>query len=316
LIDLFEATYWIWYYTNNEKWQEIEGIVAAVDQKEMTMAKCILINALYEIESWCTSIIVKQSDGSIIHARNLDFDNPAGMRKVTYRVTFTKDGEYAYDAVMFAGNCGVYTGIKAGAYSISENQRAPNDDPKQLLENMFMMFYGVQEISWLIRKTLENCPDYDCAYKNLANQEINALGYIILAGVKENEGVVISRNRNGPAHEEHINATQWYLVQTNNDHWEDAGCFNRCASAHSNLDALGQDATNIDSLRSSVLLQFPNLNYDTLYNTQFVPSTGYTNTISTIYSGDEWKSHTPTVTSEKTFSATRDLKGLTHFELF
>ena len=125
IIDLFEATYWIWYFTNFEKWQEIQGIVAAVDNKDLSMSKAVLVNALYEIEAWCTSIIAKQSDGSIIHARNLDFENPNGMRKVTYRATCVKDGEYLSDAVMFAGNCGVYTGIKSGAYSISENERFP-----------------------------------------------------------------------------------------------------------------------------------------------------------------------------------------------
>lgn len=45
-----------------------------------------------------------------------------------------------------------------------------------------MMFGGYKEISWIIREALENCDDYDCAYDYLKNTEINALGYIILAG--------------------------------------------------------------------------------------------------------------------------------------
>jgi hypothetical protein len=31
LIDLFEYSYWIWYFTQNEKYQEMQGIVDAVD---------------------------------------------------------------------------------------------------------------------------------------------------------------------------------------------------------------------------------------------------------------------------------------------
>lgn len=136
------------------------------------------------------------------------------MRKITYRVTFTKDGEYTYDAVMFAGNVGVYTGEKKGHFSISENQRrlSKNTDPKGLVENLFMMFYGYQEISWLIRKTLENCDDFDCAYVNLKHEPINALGYITLAGLKDEEGVIFTRNHLGSAHEDHLNVTHWYLV--------------------------------------------------------------------------------------------------------
>lgn len=63
MIKLFDYFYWVWYYTQNEKWQEIKGIVEAVNNPNMTISKTILVNSLYEIESWCTSIIVKQADG-------------------------------------------------------------------------------------------------------------------------------------------------------------------------------------------------------------------------------------------------------------
>jgi len=288
IIDLFEYTYWVWYFTQNEKYEEMMGFVEAVASPDLTMGKCVLVNALYELESWCTSIIVQQTDGKIIHARNLDFDNPDGMRKITFRANFVRNGTNVYNAVMFAGNAGVYTGMKKGAFSISENQRFPQKDEKGLVENILMMFTGYKEISWVVRETLNKCEDYDCAYEHLKNTEINALGYIILAGTKENEGVVISRNRIGAAHEDHLNVTNgtWYVVQTNSDHW-DQGCFNRCESAHTNLDKLGQDALDITVLREKVLKVFPNQNYDTLYNTQFVPSDGLIDTISLKYAGDQ-----------------------------
>jgi hypothetical protein len=141
---------------------------------------------------------------------------------------------------MFAGVTGVYTGMKANAFSISENQRSPQKNEEGLVENLLMMFSGYKEISWLIRETFVKCDDYDCAYDHLRNTDINALGYIILAGTKDDEGVIISRLREGPAHEDHLNTTNgtWYLVQTNSDHWNQ-GCFNRCESAHTNLDNLG-----------------------------------------------------------------------------
>lgn len=59
LIDLFEYTYWIWYFTQNEKYMELRGIVDAVASDDITMGKVVLVNSLYELESWCTSIIVK-----------------------------------------------------------------------------------------------------------------------------------------------------------------------------------------------------------------------------------------------------------------
>lgn len=315
IVSFFENTSWIWALTQTEKYRELQGIVEAIDSSKMDISKAVLLNALYELEAWCTSIIAKSSDGSILHQRNLDFDNPNQMRKITYTVTFKRDEDYVYDAVMFAGNVGVYTAIKKGAFSVSENERFPETDKKGALENMMMLFQGTQEISWLIRSTFETCDDYECAYQKLGHEKICALGYIILAGVKDEEGVVVSRSRYGIAHEEHLNATQWFLVQTNNDHWTPGGCYNRCESATTNLELLGQDALTQDSLRDSVLLQFPNLNYETLYNTQLTPSSGAIDTIPTKYAGNDWEYHAPSVKSDRPGSI-RDLGDVTYFDLF
>jgi hypothetical protein len=60
-------------------------------------------------------------NGTIIHSRNLDFEEPSIMRKVVYRAIFKKNGLYSFDAVMFAGTVGIYTGMKKGSFSVSEN---------------------------------------------------------------------------------------------------------------------------------------------------------------------------------------------------
>ena len=130
------------------------------------------------------------------------------MRKITFRARFMRDEQYVYDAVMFAGTVGVYTGFKAGAFSISENQRHSEYDydsmPAKLLkwvvrdtgklekfedgvkvaENIAMIFTGYNEVSWLIRSTLEHCNDFKCAHSKLTRTKIDALGYIILAGTQ------------------------------------------------------------------------------------------------------------------------------------
>ena len=113
----------MWDYTQHEKYQEIEGMVEAINNTELTMPKAVLLNGLYELESWCTSIIAQTQDGTIIHQRNLDFDNASLLRKDTYKAKFVRNGEYVFDAVMFGGTIGIYTGMKKGAFSISENQR-------------------------------------------------------------------------------------------------------------------------------------------------------------------------------------------------
>ena len=78
----------------------------------------------------------------------------------------------------------------------------------------------------LIKDTLINCDDYACAYNKLRSEDIASLGYITLAGVKDNEGVVITRENFNTVHENHLDYenNDWFLVQTNNDHWLDNGC--------------------------------------------------------------------------------------------
>jgi len=159
----------------------------------------------------------------------------------------------------------------------------------------------------MIRDTLEECEEFDCAYKNLKTKKINALGYLTIAGTKDDEGVVISRARFGTIHEDKLDTKngKWYIVQTNNDHWKKDGCFGRCASAHANLDRVGHTAITIDTLRQSVLTLYPNLNNDTIYNTQFIPKTSFLDTIALKYPVSENDSNV----SADTLGAPESYKG-------
>lgn len=50
----------------------------------------VLINYVYELSSYCTSLIAKLNDGTIIHERNLDFTFPDDTRNLTYVAKFYK----------------------------------------------------------------------------------------------------------------------------------------------------------------------------------------------------------------------------------
>jgi len=43
------------------------------------------------------------------------------MRDITYVAQFYRGDVFLFDAIMFAGDIGVYTGIKHGVFSASEN---------------------------------------------------------------------------------------------------------------------------------------------------------------------------------------------------
>lgn len=117
---IWDKIYWILEISQPERYQELEGIVAGVNSPDLDMPRAVLLNQVYELGAWCTSIVAKQADGTIIHSRNLDYNHAADeMRNITYRAKFIQNGKYSFDAVMFAGTLGVYTGMKDGGFSIS-----------------------------------------------------------------------------------------------------------------------------------------------------------------------------------------------------
>lgn len=80
-----------------------------------------MTNSLYEMMAWCTSVIARQEDGRIIFSRNLDFSHTALMRKLTYNAEFVHGSKLAFKATMFAGDVGVWTGVKPNGFALSIN---------------------------------------------------------------------------------------------------------------------------------------------------------------------------------------------------
>jgi len=79
----------------------------------------------------------------------LDFDYSNNMRSITFKAKFVRSGEYLFDALMFSGTVGIYTGMKPNAFSISINQRDGNSmgetdkkEIKNIAYNILGLFAG------------------------------------------------------------------------------------------------------------------------------------------------------------------------------
>lgn len=179
---------------------------------------------------------------------------------------------------MFTGIVGVYTGIKYGAFSVSENDRQPWRDAEALMKNVAMIFMGYSEISWVIRDALVKCDDFECALNYMSDTTIIAPGYIIMAGVKEYEGAIISRDRTGVSHTEMLTEDRWFLAQTNDDHFAGV-CQTRCQTAKQNIKSLGREYINEQNLRESVMLANPNLNDITIFSSILNPRNNFFDTL-------------------------------------
>ncbi|CDW80403.1 n-acylethanolamine-hydrolyzing acid amidase-like [Stylonychia lemnae] len=259
----------------NERMQEIEGIADVLD---LSSNQVMMMNFLYELDAYCTSIIARQDNGNLLLLRNLDFYFPNETKKITYIGKFYRAEKLLFEAPMFAGLVGVYTGMRENAFALSINERNPKKSDTGFMANIGMMFSGFSQISYLTRQVLQDCNDYNCAFSKLQTKTLIAGGYLILAGKQGNEGAVISRERTGTLFVQKLNDTQWYLVQTNQDHF-DGKCPIRCQKANERIQAIGHKNITAENLRQNVLLQWPNLNFMSIYTTTYEVASKYSNTI-------------------------------------
>lgn len=131
-----------------------------------------------------------------MHLRLYDFLAPELSKNITYIAEFYKGGNHIYSAVMNGGTPFFPTGFKKNAFSISMNQRNSTERTfSEFMANMGMISFGYQPAVQMVRDTLEKCDTYECAANKLAKDTLVTKAYFIVAGVKDNEGIVISRNR-------------------------------------------------------------------------------------------------------------------------
>ena len=101
-----------------------------------TVADALLVNAIVDFSSFCTSIIA-HNDTDFVHVRNLDFDFPEDMQKLIYIQRFERGGELVGTAPSIAGFYGVYTGVRADAFSLSYNVRFTHNATGSRKEQMW-----------------------------------------------------------------------------------------------------------------------------------------------------------------------------------
>lgn len=136
-----------------------------------------------------------------------------------------------------------------------------------------MIFFSYNQAAWLIRDTLFECEDYACAFKKLSTDTIIAPAYYIVAGTKDFEGAIISRDRFGAVNITTLDEDHWYLVQTNQDHFS-GDCPTRCQTARANFEKLGLDNLSVDRMYNEVLDVYPNLNHLSIHSSIMIPSQG------------------------------------------
>lgn len=180
--------------------------------------------ALSRLPSWgCTGIIaVDSSDGTVNHARNLDFAPVDTMTHLVYTGIFTRGGKEIFRSQMVAGYTMVITGMRKGpdGFAIERNTRYPDHDHgnTEMLQNILN---GRPLNGWTLRKILENEATFEKATAAIAATPFVSTEYSIVSGVRK--GHIIAKDPESVAHTQVLGANQPlsggenYIIITNFD---------------------------------------------------------------------------------------------------
>lgn len=246
---------------------EMQGVA---DTTGVKPGLVVLSNLVYELTSACTSIVAQAQNGTIFHARNLDFGLGAGFTSDltldALTVQFVQGGQMVYIGTTYAGYVGLLTGERPGFFSVSVDEH---------LGPMWEVIFNVVEeiiqhkasmVSFLIRDTLYNST-YETALHAFSYHPLAAEVYLIVGGVSAGQGAVITRMRNYPQNIWKINVAEgrWYVLETNYPHWKpDPPSDDRATVAKQQMDLMGQANLSYDGLWN-VLSTTPVLNVETTY---------------------------------------------------
>jgi N-acylethanolamine-hydrolysing acid amidase len=203
--------------------REIKGIARAAD---MPAGDVFILNLLYELTAFCTSIVAQDSSGRIIHGRNLDYGNGRQetdtFKNGTVEIDYQRNGKTIYTATTILGYTGVVNGQRPGAFTVSLNERKKHKKVAGAVANFFMAFFdgGLPDLM-AMRVVLENATSYEDAVQQLSTRKLIADAYFIVGGIHPGEGAVITRDRTKADDIWHLDAdnSRWFLVETNYDHW-------------------------------------------------------------------------------------------------
>uniref|UniRef100_A0A8C5L559 Acid ceramidase n=2 Tax=Jaculus jaculus TaxID=51337 RepID=A0A8C5L559_JACJA len=267
--------------------EEMKGIA---DVTGVPLGEIISFNIFYELFTMCTSIITEDTQGHLLHGRNMDFGIFLGwninnntwviteeLKTLTVNLDFQRNNNTVFKATSFAGYVGMLTGFKPGLFSLSLNERfSMNGGYLGVLE----WILGKKDATWvgfITRSVLENSTSYAEAKNILTKTKILAPAYFILGGNQSGEGCVITRERKASLDVYELDAKhgRWYAVQTNYDRWKNTLFLDdRRTPAKMCLNRTTQEKLSFATLYD-VLSTKPVLNKLTVFTTLIDVAKGY-----------------------------------------
>lgn len=200
----------------------------------------------------CTGIVAQGSNGTIYHARNMDY--PPAFAPLQYDGTFVRDGKVVFKGTGFAATVGIGGSCMVpGKWSAEINER--DTDAASFDQCLDHASKGWVAFPMLLRQGCMHGGDFEAGLKYLKETPMITAGYFTIAGAAPGEGAILTRNgtgtdtnvvrlKNGRPAEK-----PWYLIQTNYDPWtQPPADDDRRGNGIKSMEAVGSSKVNLDTL--------------------------------------------------------------------
>jgi len=172
----------------------------------------------------CTGIIANNTeDGTVTHARNLDFSPVPVFSSLVFSGIYTRGGKEVFRAQMIAGYANIVTGMVKGknGFAVETNTRY-TDHPKGNDEMLKNLFSGRPLNGWSVRQILQEETEYEMAVDRLSKVPLVATNFLIVSGVKK--GTILARDPDSLSHQvvlgqDNVGCREDYILVTNFDYW-------------------------------------------------------------------------------------------------
>jgi len=170
----------------------------------------------------CTGIIARSADdGTVTHARNLDFSFAKWLANMTYNAVYYKNGTELFTAQQIAAYSMPLTGMRRGknGYTIEINTRYP---PKQTnVKNIMKHLFEEKRVAsgWIKRQVLRDIDNFEDAVKAFSTKPYASTEYNIISG--NQKGVILARDPDSLYHKLTLGPNKNdYIIMTNFDYWD------------------------------------------------------------------------------------------------
>jgi len=211
----------------------------------------------------CTSLIVANSTGHVIHGRNLDWPSAPLYEPLTTQLTFTRGGEVVAVTTSFFPEIAP-TSLVSANIGFSFNARSA--EMQKDVQCLAKPGHAMDPFSLHIRQKVFEGVNFSTLYQELSEATFCAPAYIMISGPGEYEGALFTthinevpevKNINTPYEDEGDPRKPWYVVVSNDDieYSKAEGWSERYNLTLSLFEDLDQDemASSIDNLEIDVL---------------------------------------------------------------